>query len=113
MRGVYSAPMQFETTSDFRALSEELFRAAARRSLHPDPPAEHAVIGARAPSDFDLNPEAAPDAETAPAPRPAAVLVPVVRRPELSLLFTQRTDHLPSHAGQIAFPGGKMEDFDA
>jgi 8-oxo-dGTP pyrophosphatase MutT (NUDIX family) len=68
---------------------------------------------ARAPSDFDLNPDIAPDDAAATALRPAAVLVPVIRRPELSLLFTQRTDHLPSHAGQIAFPGGKVEAFDA
>lgn len=42
--------------------------------------------------------------------KPAAVLVPVVVRPEgLFLLLTQRTDHLHDHAGQIAFPGGREE----
>ena len=48
-------------------------------------------------------------------PRPAAVLVPVVARLPLTVLLTQRTDTLPSHAGQIAFPGGKIEadDHDA
>lgn len=105
--------MQFETTPDISALSEERFRAAARRRLHADPPVAPPSAAARPPSDFDLNPEIAPDDASAPAPRPAAVLVPVIRRPELSLLFTQRTDHLPSHAGQIAFPGGKVETFDA
>ena len=46
--------------------------------------------------------------------RDAAVLVPVVERaPEATVLFTQRTDHLNSHAGQIAFPGGKIDDTDA
>ncbi|MFM1813685.1 MAG: hypothetical protein RLZ98_380 [Pseudomonadota bacterium] len=41
--------------------------------------------------------------------RDAAVLVPIVLRERLTVLFTQRTTHLPSHAGQIAFPGGKLE----
>jgi 8-oxo-dGTP pyrophosphatase MutT (NUDIX family) len=45
---------------------------------------------------------------------PAAVLVPIVERPdELTLLFTERASHLKRHAGQISFPGGKMESFDA
>jgi 8-oxo-dGTP pyrophosphatase MutT (NUDIX family) len=42
--------------------------------------------------------------------RPAAVLVPLVERPEgLSVLLTQRTAHLNDHAGQISFPGGRIE----
>jgi len=45
--------------------------------------------------------------------RPAAVLVPVVRRDTgLTILFTQRTDHLYDHAGQISFPGGRTEAHD-
>jgi 8-oxo-dGTP pyrophosphatase MutT (NUDIX family) len=45
--------------------------------------------------------------------RPAAVLVPVVRRAAgLTILFTQRTDHLYDHAGQISFPGGRTEAHD-
>ena len=45
---------------------------------------------------------------------PAAVLVPLVTRPDgLSVLLTQRTQHLAAHAGQIAFPGGKQETSDA
>jgi 8-oxo-dGTP pyrophosphatase MutT (NUDIX family) len=43
----------------------------------------------------------------APPLRPAAVMVPVVERAEPTLLFTRRTEHLPSHAGQICFPGGR------
>lgn len=43
-------------------------------------------------------------------PAGAAVLVPLVRRDEgLSLLLTRRTDHLRDHAGQISFPGGRVE----
>jgi 8-oxo-dGTP pyrophosphatase MutT (NUDIX family) len=44
---------------------------------------------------------------------PSAVLVPLVPRGgELCLLFTVRTDHLPSHKGQISFPGGKLDPCD-
>lgn len=42
-------------------------------------------------------------------PRPASVLVPLVMRQELTVLLTQRSAHLPTHAGQIAFPGGKQD----
>jgi 8-oxo-dGTP pyrophosphatase MutT (NUDIX family) len=45
--------------------------------------------------------------------RPAAVLVPVVRREDgLTVLFTRRTAHLHDHAGQISFPGGRVEPGD-
>jgi len=45
--------------------------------------------------------------------RPAAVLVPVVRRDDaLTVLFTRRTSHLHDHAGQISFPGGRTEPGD-
>lgn len=48
-------------------------------------------------------------------PTEAAVLVPLVEREGLTVLLTQRTAHLNSHSGQIAFPGGKVdpEDRDA
>ncbi len=48
--------------------------------------------------------------------RDAAVLIPVIDRDsEATVLLTHRTEHLPSHAGQVAFPGGKIdrEDSDA
>jgi len=41
---------------------------------------------------------------------PAAVLVPLIERPEgLSVMLTLRTAHLRRHAGQIAFPGGRAD----
>jgi len=44
----------------------------------------------------------------------AAVLVPLVARPDrVHVLFTQRTAHLDAHAGQISFPGGRVETADA
>lgn len=47
-------------------------------------------------------------------PVPAAVLVPIVaRQPEPTILLTVRTDHLDQHAGQICFPGGRIEPEDA
>ena len=45
--------------------------------------------------------------------RPAAVLIPIVDHPEPTVLLTQRSPHLADHAGQIAFPGGKIEVVDA
>ena len=49
----------------------------------------------------------------AAASTPAAVLIPVVSHNELTVLFTQRTTHLKSHAGQVSFPGGRVEPGDA
>jgi 8-oxo-dGTP pyrophosphatase MutT (NUDIX family) len=47
-------------------------------------------------------------------PRPAAVLVPlVVRDGGVQVLLTERTSHLADHAGQISFPGGRVEVQDA
>lgn len=63
-------------------------------------------------SDFDLNGRAglmAPDKL-----RPAGVLVPLIeRRGQLNVILTKRSSHLKHHPGQIAFPGGKVEDSDA
>ena len=41
--------------------------------------------------------------------KPAAVLVPIVLHPEPTILLTQRASHMSSHAGQVAFPGGRIE----
>jgi len=46
------------------------------------------------------------------APTQAAVLVPIVMRSEPTVLLTQRTTHLSTHSGQIAFPGGKVDASD-
>ncbi|MFM7025456.1 MAG: CoA pyrophosphatase [Limnohabitans sp.] len=46
-------------------------------------------------------------------PADAAVLIPLVQHDDgLTVLLTQRTVHLPTHAGQIAFPGGKVDPQD-
>jgi 8-oxo-dGTP pyrophosphatase MutT (NUDIX family) len=61
--------------------------------------------------DLDLDPSVWERAGIA-ATKPAAVLVPVVDRPEPGVILTMRTAELPSHAGQIAFPGGKIDQGD-
>jgi 8-oxo-dGTP pyrophosphatase MutT (NUDIX family) len=45
--------------------------------------------------------------------RPAAVLIPVVEHETPTVLLTQRAAHLNDHAGQISFPGGKIDATDA
>jgi 8-oxo-dGTP pyrophosphatase MutT (NUDIX family) len=45
--------------------------------------------------------------------RPAGVLIPVVDHPEPTVLLTLRSPDLPDHAGQISFPGGKVDAVDA
>jgi len=46
------------------------------------------------------------------APAPAAVLVAITDRPEPGVILTQRTDTLRRHAGQVAFPGGRIDPDD-
>jgi 8-oxo-dGTP pyrophosphatase MutT (NUDIX family) len=89
-----------------RRFDEEEFRALAPLRLHAAPPPLHAR------SDDDLNPGARmiPEGE---APRPAAVLVPLVpREGGLHMLLTERQPHLRRHAGQVAFPGGRIDETD-
>jgi 8-oxo-dGTP pyrophosphatase MutT (NUDIX family) len=94
-----------------RAQTGQDFFSRARARLTLDVPTalnDHAAPGRR--GDLDLDPSLWERAGVA-ATRPAAVLIPVVDRPEPAVLLTQRTE-LPSHPGQIAFPGGKIEPLD-
>jgi len=45
-------------------------------------------------------------------PVPASVLLAIVQRAQPTVLLTQRTAHLSTHSGQIAFPGGKQDPSD-
>jgi len=64
--------------------------------------------------DFDLNPDMRQFVPADRRLRRAAVLVPIVDRPEgLTVLLTRRTEHLSSHAGQVSFPGGRIDPEDA
>jgi 8-oxo-dGTP pyrophosphatase MutT (NUDIX family) len=96
-----SGPAEALKLLNFRALtaSRLLCRPAAM------PP------NASAPSDFDLNPGM--DVPLADPLMPAAVLVPICARETLTVLLTERTPHLTAHAGQIAFPGGRIDADDA
>jgi 8-oxo-dGTP pyrophosphatase MutT (NUDIX family) len=59
--------------------------------------------------DHDLNPDMCPEQPLVPA----GVLVPLLDRPEgPTVLLTRRTDHLHVHAGQISFPGGRVDPGD-
>ena len=68
----------------------ESFEQRLRSALNSSPPQRHVQAEAR----------------------DAAVLIPVVRRNDPTLLFTVRTETLPSHSGQISFPGGSIDPDD-
>lgn len=92
------------TTHAFSAVPAELLTASAIRS----------VLSSNIQRRLDIPDESAkryPGREGTPVE--AAVLVPIVMRPEgLTVLLTQRTAHLNDHAGQISFPGGRIESSD-
>lgn len=87
-------------------------RPAGRRGFGgTDDPIEAAAFRQAIRGDHDLNPGMTPPST---ALRPAAVLVPLVDHAHgMSVLLTQRTAHLSAHAGQISFPGGRIEEDDA
>jgi 8-oxo-dGTP pyrophosphatase MutT (NUDIX family) len=84
------------------AVAADRLRPAVLRERFARPPQWHPELRAD-PRLFNLDIE----------PRPAAVLVPlVVRDDEVRVLLTERTAHLTDHAGQISFPGGRVEEGD-
>ncbi|MGZ5847833.1 MAG: CoA pyrophosphatase [Ramlibacter sp.] len=85
--------------SDLPPVPPEQLRPAANRARCRSPPAWQ------------------PEARTEPRftdrqPAHASVLVPIVLRERPTVLLTERTTHLSTHSGQIAFPGGKRDDTD-
>jgi len=95
---------------DSTAIGNFFDRARARLTLEvPQALTDPTVEGAR--GDLDLNPQIWVRAGVK-ATRPAAVLVPVIDRSEPTVLLTLRTAELASHAGQVAFPGGKIDPAD-
>lgn len=78
--------------------------AALRNVLLDSPPEE---IGH---DDYDLHPELRPPTQVAAVD--AAVLLPIIVRREPTILFTQRTQHLAKHSGQVSFPGGRRDQGD-
>ena len=94
-----------------RTAKESFFdRARARLTLEV-PPALTDPMAQGARGDLDLNPSMWEVAGVT-ATKPAAVLIPVVDRREPTVLLTIRTRELASHAGQVAFPGGKIDPAD-
>jgi 8-oxo-dGTP pyrophosphatase MutT (NUDIX family) len=95
-----------------RAAAESFFYRARARLTLDVPPAltDPTAQGAR--GDLDVDPAMWQRAGVA-ATRPAAVLVPIIDRAEPTVLLTVRTSDLSSHAGQVAFPGGKIDPGDA
>jgi 8-oxo-dGTP pyrophosphatase MutT (NUDIX family) len=95
-----------------RQRTEDFFeRARARLTLEVTPAlTDPAARGVRR-GDLDLDPTMWERAGVV-ATRPASVLVPIIDRGESTVLLTQRTAELPSHAGQVAFPGGKIDPGD-
>jgi len=97
--------------SSAMALSTEDFTRRAVQSLLP--------LSALAAGDKEAAPpksrgdrrldDALPFIADPSAIRPAAVLIPIVARREATLLLTERAAGLAVHAGQIAFPGGRLE----
>jgi 8-oxo-dGTP pyrophosphatase MutT (NUDIX family) len=90
----------------------KLFVQGGARVLRPhllDEPPMLPLLPRR--GDYDLNPDIERIAARELAP--SAVLVPVVRRLEPTVLLTLRTEHLARHAGQVSFPGGRLHEGDA
>lgn len=88
------------------------FMKLAQERLVPVAPDLHTINNSVPPTgDHVLSPEIR-DIATGMPPKPAAVLVPVMARAEPTVLFTLRTETLPTHAGQISFPGGKLDPAD-
>jgi 8-oxo-dGTP pyrophosphatase MutT (NUDIX family) len=99
-------PARGNLTRDF-ILSRFAAQSPVGRRGSGGPLAEEAA-GRR--GDHSMMPGAQPPASPL---TPAAVLVPIVEHPHgLTVLLTQRTAHLSDHAGQIAFPGGRIEPTD-
>jgi len=93
--------------------------AAISQMLHDDTPLDTPIPNGDGPDEGPKNPDAnrrgdhdLNDAGMRPNPPliPAAVLVPLVERDEgYTVLLTERSPDLSKHAGQISFPGGRIE----
>ena len=89
-----------------------------RADPHPTPALDRvrralAVRPPRQSTDYDLAPDILAALPTGRKLRPAAVLVPLIERSgDLSVVLTRRSVVLKHHPGQIAFPGGKVDDED-
>jgi 8-oxo-dGTP pyrophosphatase MutT (NUDIX family) len=98
---------------EVEAPAHEFFeRARTRLTREVTPALTDFEAPVRIRGDLDLDPVLWEKAGVK-ATRPAAVLVPVVARPQPMVLLTLRTAELKSHSGQVAFPGGSIDPGDA
>lgn len=82
---------------------DEILRIKSRLLAVPQPYSKAA----------QLEPDWIPDVPFNDAPVPAAVLIALVRRPEgTTVIYTERSTSLRNHSGQVAFPGGRVDDSD-
>src|ERR1044071_2239948 len=98
--------------NDAVTLQSDYFARARQRLALDVPPALTDPNAAAVRGDLDLDPDMWVRAGVV-ASRPASVLVGIVARPRPMVLLTRRTPDLSNHAGQIAFPGGKIDPHDA
>lgn len=88
-------------------MSEADLRARLNERIHRGP------ARVRERGDYDLNPKWAETVSEARTLKPAAVLIPIIERSAgMRVLFTRRADHLARHAGQVSFPGGRLDEGD-
>jgi 8-oxo-dGTP pyrophosphatase MutT (NUDIX family) len=100
--------MQLGPLGHYDFTLEELRRLAAERLEQDIHPSAHDLHRPSGRGDHDLNPGV-----TLRPLRSAAVLLGIVERAgEARVVLTQRTEELPTHAGQISLPGGKVDDAD-
>lgn len=95
-----------EVVRRFELLGSPGRRNSATRLAHSSSGAQEMLPR----GDHDLNPDMYEPAEKLTQ---AAVLVPIVERADgLTVLLTKRTAHLHHHAGQVSFPGGRVDPVD-
>ena len=95
----------------FVPLAERLSALLAAADTNAGPDGDHAVADTLDDM-LDSDEGVSPDLFDRPL-RDAAVLIAFVDRPDPTILLTRRTEHLSSHAGQVAFPGGSVDADDA
>ena len=103
--------MREQAASSLAGAQDDFFERARAGLTLEVPPSLLDPMAEGARGDLDLNPSMW-EAAGVTATRPAAVLVPIIDRSEPTVLFTVRTQDLASHAGQVAFPGGKIDPDD-
>lgn len=98
-------------------ITPEFLRERTAHALHREPSTQifdprRPVNSARSDFDLDDDPTHLNGIPLDVPVRQAAVLFPIIMHATPTVLLTQRSASLPSHPGQISFPGGKVEPHD-